>query len=73
MLLAVFVTVMLIFLITAFITLDKIYLFKLLRIDKGIEWLADLPAKLVAHVKAKKRGKALPEGNDPDAPPADVS
>ena len=72
MLLAVFVTVMLIFLITALITLDKIYLFKLFRIDQGIEWLADLPAKLVAHVR-KKQGKPLPEGNGPTDPPANAS
>ncbi len=54
MLLAVFITVLTIFLVTAFITIDKIYLFKLLRIDWAIEWLADLPGKLIARIKQKR-------------------
>ena len=43
-----------IFLVTALFTLAKIYLFKLLRIDKGIELLADLPGKLLAKIKKKQ-------------------
>ena len=40
-----------IYLVTSLITLGKIYLFKLLRIDKGIDFLADLPAKLIGQQK----------------------
>lgn len=43
-----------IFLVTALFTLAKIYLFKLLRIDKGIEFLADLPGKIIAKIKKKR-------------------
>jgi len=42
-----------IFWVTSLFTLGKIYLFKLLRIDRGIEFLADLPGKLIARIKAQ--------------------
>ncbi len=49
-----------IFLATSLFTLCKIYLFKLARIDKGIEYLADLPAKIAARCK-KTEPQAKPE------------
>ena len=73
MLLAVFATVLIIFLVTSLATIDKIYLFKLLRIDKAIEYLADLPEKLIAQAKQKKAEKqALLEGNKPADPPPEA-
>ena len=73
MLLAVFATVLIIFLVTSLATIDKIYLFKLLRIDKAIEYLADLPEKLIAQAKQKKAEKqALLEGNKAEDPPPDA-
>ncbi len=43
-----------IYLATSLLTLAKIYLFKLLRIDRGIEFLADLPAKLIEKQKKQE-------------------
>lgn len=56
MLICSFGAVFAIFFATALFTLCKIYLFKFARIDKGIEYLADLPGKIAARCK-----KAEPE------------
>lgn len=57
MLLSVFLTVMAIFFATALFTLGKIYLFKLLRVEKGIDFIADIPGKMIANKEEKEREK----------------
>ena len=40
--------------VTSIITLFKNFIFEVLRIDKGINYLADLPAKLIERIKEKR-------------------
>ena len=59
MVLSVFLAVIVFFLVGAAVTLCKIYLFKLLRVDKGIEYLADIPGRIAANREEKKRQKEI--------------
>ena len=54
----VFWAVIKIFFAGAFLTLCKIYLFKLFKIDKLINYIADLPEKLISRRKENKEKKA---------------
>ena len=57
MLLAIFIAMAVIFFSTALFTIGKIYLFKLLRVDKGIDYLADLPERLALRIKQRRQQK----------------
>ncbi len=68
MVLAVFVAVLMIFFATALFTIGKIYLFKLLRVEKGIDFLADLPGKIVRKIQEKKAAGQAAEQDEPILP-----
>ena len=53
----VFLAVLLIFLAASIFTLGKIYLFKLLRVEKGINYIADIPGKIIAKKEKEKAKK----------------
>ena len=57
MVLAVFGTVLAIYLVASAISLARIYLFKLARIHQGIDYLAELPAKIKEKQEKKKESK----------------
>ena len=50
----VFVAVMFIYLCASLISLARIYLFKLLRVHQGVDYLAELPARISAKLKERK-------------------
>ncbi len=57
MLWRVLVAVLFIYLSASLISLARIYLFKLLRIHKGVDFLAELPPKIIKKIKDKKGSK----------------
>ena len=50
----VLVAVMFIYLSASLISLARIYLFKLLRVHKGVDYLAELPGRISEKLKARK-------------------
>ena len=61
----VLVAVLFIYLAASLISLVRIYLFKLLRIHKGVDFLAELPARIAEKRRAKKTEE---EDQSPEAP-----
>lgn len=61
MVLACFGAVLAIWFATSIITMFKNCMFDLLRINKGIDYLCDLPAKLVGRIKERRSAKETPE------------
>ena len=57
MALSVLGTALAIYLVASAISLARIYLFKLLRVHKGVDFLADLPAKIKEKQEKKKELK----------------
>ena len=57
----VFLAVLAIFFASSLFTIGKIYLFKLLRVDKGINYIADLPDKISMKIKEKRENKGKKE------------
>lgn len=51
----VFLAVMAIYFAASLFTIGKIYLFKLLRVEKGINFIADIPGKIIARREEKQR------------------